>query len=124
MPDAVPAPLGERLATPAARSPRLPYYDGPRRPPRPARSCSTTGLFDAELSTGLERARRLRTGRVPVSTCSSPRTRAASRGGRGAGTSPDRGQGPARDDRFRQTSVDRLVRSLADTLPLLCEVDG
>ncbi|KOV35526.1 hybrid non-ribosomal peptide synthetase/type I polyketide synthase [Streptomyces sp. XY152] len=118
VPDAVRRHWAERLAT-RGTPPRLPY-DGDPDAPAAGPILQHHGVFDAELSTGLERlAAAHGVSLFHLLLAAYARCLARWTGRRDVAVNVARA---GRDDRF--DGVDRLVGPLADTLPLLCEVDG
>ncbi|MFI1422148.1 amino acid adenylation domain-containing protein [Streptomyces sp. NPDC020731] len=118
VPDAVRRYWAERLATRGAPL-RLPY-DGDPDAPATGPIVQHHGAFDAELSAGLERlAATHGVSLFHLLLAAYVRCLARWTGRRDVTVNVARA---GRDDRF--DGVDRLVGPLADTLPLLCEVDG
>lgn len=117
-PDAVRRYWAERLAARGAPL-RLPY-DGDPDAPATGPIVQHHGAFDAELSAGLERlAATHGVSLFHLLLAAYVRCLARWTGRRDVAVNVARA---GRDDRF--DGVDRLVGPLADTLPLLCEVDG
>ncbi|MEZ3180693.1 amino acid adenylation domain-containing protein [Streptomyces pimonensis] len=118
VPDAVRRHWAERLAARGAPL-RLPY-DGDPDAPATGPIVQHHGAFDAELSTGLERLAAARgVSLFHLLLAAYARCLARWTGRRDVAVNVARA---GRDDRF--DGVERLVGPLADTLPLLCEVDG
>ncbi|MFD7699358.1 amino acid adenylation domain-containing protein, partial [Streptomyces caelestis] len=118
VPDADRRHWAERLATRGAPL-RLPY-DGDPDAPATGPIAQHHGAFDAELSTGLERlAAAHGVSLFHLLLAAYARCLARWTGRRDVAVNVARA---GRDDRF--DGVERLVGPLADTLPLLCEVDG
>ncbi|MER7490957.1 amino acid adenylation domain-containing protein, partial [Streptomyces sp. NPDC126497] len=118
VPDGVRRYWAERLAT-RGEPLRLPW-DGDPDAPAAGPVVQHHGAFDAELSTGLERlAAAHGVSLFHLLLAAYARCLARWTGRRDIAVNVARA---GRDDRF--DGVDRLVGPLADTLPLLCEVDG